>query len=129
MSFIPVLQIAGATDSQSMLLSVLPFVAIIGIFWFFMIRPQNKKQKEIEKMRASMQKGDHVVTIGGAHGTVAAVREKTVVVKFEEGARIEFDRSAISTVSKSGKNARSEEAAQDSVEEKKEAAPDGQPAQ
>ena len=99
MSFIPLLQdasAAGAQGSQSMLFSVLPFVLIIVIFYFFMIRPQNKKQKEAEKMRNSIQKGDKIVTIGGVHGTVASVKERTFILKVEDGSRIEFDRSAIS---------------------------------
>lgn len=101
MSFIPLLQdasAAGAQGSQSMLFSVLPFVLIIVIFYFFMIRPQNKKQKEAEKMRNSIQKGDKIVTIGGVHGTVASVKERTFILKVEDGSRIEFDRSAISAV-------------------------------
>ncbi|WP_287402081.1 MULTISPECIES: preprotein translocase subunit YajC [Treponema] len=81
-----------------MLFSVLPFVLIIVIFYFFMIRPQNKKQKEAEKMRNSIQKGDKIVTIGGVHGTVASVKERTFILKVEDGSRIEFDRSAISAV-------------------------------
>ena len=101
MSFIPLLQdasAAGAQGSQSMLFSVLPFVLIIVIFYFFMIRLQNKKQKEAEKMRNSIQKGDKIVTIGGVHGTVASVKERTFILKVEDGSRIEFDRSAISAV-------------------------------
>lgn len=102
MSFVPLLQTADATSSQSMLFSVLPLVALVAIFWIFIIRPQNKKQKEAEKMRDSVQKGDKIVTIGGVHGTISAVREKTIVIKVEDGAKIEFDRSAIASVMKKG---------------------------
>lgn len=88
----------AATGSQSMLMTVLPFVLIIAIFYFFIIRPQNKKQKEAEQMRNAISKGDKVVTIGGIHGTVSSVKERTVIIKVEDGARIEFDRSAIASV-------------------------------
>ena len=100
MSFIPLLEDAAmaATGSQSMLMTVLPFVLIIAIFYFFIIRPQNKKQKEAEQMRNAISKGDKVVTIGGIHGTVSSVKERTVIIKVEDGARIEFDRSAIASV-------------------------------
>ncbi len=110
MSFIPLLQEAAsaATGSQSMLMTVLPFVLIIAIFYFFIIRPQNKKQKEAEQMRNALSKGDKVVTIGGVHGTVSSVKESTVIIKVEDGARIEFDRSAISTVLSDKKGAKSE---------------------
>ena len=106
MFFIPLLQsspAAGATGSQSMLMSVLPFVLIIAIFYFFIIRPQNKKQKETQKMIDALKKGDKVVTIGGIHGVVSATKEKTVIVKVDDGVKMEFNRSAISGVVVEGK--------------------------
>ncbi len=124
MSFIPLLQAADATGSQSMLFSVLPFVLLIAIFWVFIIRPQNKKQKEAEKMRESVQKGDKIITIGGIHGTVSAVREKTVVLKVEDGSRIEFDRSAISFVSTDRKSSKSEKPEKIEVESKESEEPE-----
>ncbi len=99
MNFVPFLQAApvGAA-SGSLLMSVLPFGLIILIFYFFIIRPQNKKQKETEKMIAALKKGDKVVTIGGIHGVVSSTKEQTVIVKVDEGAKIEFNRTAIATV-------------------------------
>ena len=97
MSFQLFLQTA-ASSSQSFLMSVLPFVLIIGIFYFFIIRPQNKKQKETENMLASLQKGDKVVTIGGIHGVISSVKEKTVIVKVDDNTKLEFTRSAIANV-------------------------------
>ncbi|MBQ0051410.1 MAG: preprotein translocase subunit YajC [Treponema sp.] len=99
MSFISLLQAAGdPTQSQSMLMTVLPFVLIIGIFYFFIIRPQNKKQKETEKMINALKKGDKVVTIGGIHGVVSSTKEKSVIVKVDDNTKIEFNRSAIAGV-------------------------------
>ncbi|MGN0730241.1 preprotein translocase subunit YajC [Treponema sp.] len=78
----------------------LPLILIMGIMYFFMIRPQNKKQKELQKMLDALQKGDKVVTIGGIHGTVSSVKKDSdiIVVKVDENTKIEFSRSAISSV-------------------------------
>ena len=97
MSFIPLLQ-NGAQGQGNMLMSVVPFILIIAIFYFFIIRPQNKKQKETEKMINALKKGDKVVTIGGIHGIVSSTKEKSVVVKVDSNTQIEFSRSAISAV-------------------------------
>lgn len=71
---------------------------IFVIFYFFIIRPQNKKQKETEKMISSLKKGDKVITIGGIHGTVTATKEQTVIIKVDDNAKIEFNRTAIASV-------------------------------
>ncbi len=70
--------------------------AIIAIFYFFMIRPQQKKAKDQKKFVEEVKKGDLVVTIGGAHGRVAEVEGDTFILEFERGARIRFSKSAIS---------------------------------
>lgn len=82
----------------SILMTVMPFILIIAIFYLFIIRPQNKKQKETQKMIDALKKGDKVVTIGGIHGVVASTKEKTVIVKVDDSTKIEFSRSAISGV-------------------------------
>ena len=99
MSFVPFLQAAaGAPQQGNVLMTVLPFVLIIGIFYLFIIRPQNKKQKETEKMINALKKGDKVITIGGIHGVVQQTKEKTVIVKVDDSTKIEFNRSAIASV-------------------------------
>jgi len=80
------------------LMTFLPFIAIIAIFYFLIIRPQNKRQKETQKMLAALKKGDRVVTAGGIHGTIQNVREQTVVVKVDENTKIEFNRSSITSI-------------------------------
>lgn len=125
MSFIPFLQAAAPATSGSLLMSVLSFGLIILIFYFFIIRPQNKKQKETEKMIAALKKGDKVVTIGGIYGVVSSTRESTVIVKVDDGTKIEFARTAISSVitDKSEKSAKADTSKTESVkadEEKKE---------
>lgn len=79
------------------------FIPIILIFYFLIIRPQSKKRKETEKMLAALKKGDKVVTIGGLHGTIQNVKESTVVIKVDDNVKMEFLRSAISTIVASGK--------------------------
>ena len=78
--------------------TIITFVLIILIFYFLIIRPQRKRDKETKAMLAAMKKGDRVVTIGGIHGTIITVKDQTVVVKVDDSARIEFSKSAISTV-------------------------------
>ena len=96
-------------------MTFLPFVAIIAIFYFLIIRPQNKKQKETQKMLSALKKGDKVVTIGGIHGTIQTVREQSVVLKVDEDTKIEFSRSAISSIVTAAK-----EDKEDKEEEKQE---------
>ena len=88
----------SASGMAGMLSTFLPMIAIFAIFYFFLIRPQNKKQKETEKMIAALKKGDKVVTIGGIHWVISSTKEKTVVVKVDDNTKIEFNRTAIATV-------------------------------
>ena len=98
MQFLAMLQDAATATGGSPLMTIIMFGLIFVIFYFFIIRPQNKKQKETEKMIAALKKGDKVVTIGGIHGTVVTTKEATVVVKVDDGTKIEFSRSAIASV-------------------------------
>jgi len=81
------------------------FVMIGLAFYFIIFRPQKREQASKEKMLASVEKGDRVVTIGGIHGTVVGVDEtrKTVFVDVGKNVRIEFSRNAVSSVEKKGK--------------------------
>jgi len=89
----------GEGASGSSLFSFLPLVAIVAIFYFLILRPQNKKQKETQKMLAALKKGDRVVTIGGIHGVIQTLKESTVIVRIDDNTKVEFNRSAISSVS------------------------------
>ena len=104
----------GAPGAGSFVTTLIPFALIIGIFYFLIIRPQNKKQKETQKMLSTLKKGDKVVTIGGVHGVIQSVKESSVIVKVDENTKMEFSRSAISTVVTEGKGDKS-----DKSEEKK----------
>jgi preprotein translocase subunit YajC len=75
---------------------LLLFGAIFVVFYFFMIRPQQKKAKDAKKFTEEIKKGDYVVTIGGAHGYVAELEGDTFILEVEKGGRIRFNKSAIS---------------------------------
>ena len=89
------LQAADIEDTSGML-NIAFLVAIFIIFYFFMIRPQNKKRKELQNMRESLKKGDSVVTIGGIHGKVADIKETTIVLSVDANTKIKVDKSSIS---------------------------------
>ena len=68
---------------------------IFVIMWFFMIRPQRKQQKELQKFRDSLKKGDKVVTIGGIYGTVVEIKDKSVLIEVDKDVKIRVDRNAL----------------------------------
>ena len=75
--------------------TLLMLAGMIGIMYLFMIRPQMKRQTEAKAFRDAVKKGDQVVTIGGLHGKVVSVSEKTVVLDFESG-KARLDKTALS---------------------------------
>ena len=77
------------------LMQILMIVALIAIFYFFMIRPQNKKQKEIRKFREGIQKGDKVITAGGIYGTVKEISETYFLLEISDGVRIRIDKGSV----------------------------------
>jgi preprotein translocase subunit YajC len=82
----------------SMVSTFVMFGAIFLIFYFMIIRPQQKRAKEREKLLSSVEKGDKVITSGGVHGTVAGVEEKTILLQVTENVKLKIERSAISTI-------------------------------
>jgi preprotein translocase subunit YajC len=116
---------AEGGGAGSMISTFIPFILIIGIFYFLIIRPQNKKQKETQRMLSAIKKGDKIVTIGGVHGVIQNVKDSSVVVKVDENTKIEFSRSAIASVVDGGGKADKA----DKIEEKKAETPDDKPAQ
>jgi preprotein translocase subunit YajC len=74
------------------------FGLIIVVFYFLVIRPQNKKQKDAKKMLQNITKGDKVVTIGGLHGSVESVKEDAVVLKVDDNVKLKFSKSAVAQV-------------------------------
>jgi preprotein translocase subunit YajC len=82
----------------SMVSTFVMFGAIFLIFYFMIIRPQQKRAKEREKLLSSIEKGDKVITSGGVHGTVAGVEEKTILLQVTENVKLKVERSAIATI-------------------------------
>ena len=75
--------------------TILMMVAIFAVFYFFMIRPQQKKQKDLQKSREAMKSGDKVVTAGGIHGRIKEVGDTWFLVEIAEGVRIKIERSSV----------------------------------
>lgn len=94
----PPQQDGAAGGGGSLLFTLLPFVLIFAIFYFLVIRPQAKRQKETVKMLDSLKQGDRVVTSGGLFGTVAGTKDNVVVLKVADQVRVEVAKSAITAV-------------------------------
>ncbi len=109
---------AAAAGGGSMFTTLITFALIIGIFYFLIIRPQRKRDKEAKDMIAAIKKGDKIVTIGGIRGTVAVVKESTVVIKVDDNTRIEFNKNAISAVLNKKEEPAAEKPAKKSSKEK-----------
>jgi len=77
------------------MMSILMIVALIAIFYFFMIRPQSKKQKEIKKFRDAMQKGDKVTTAGGIHGKIKEIKNDVIVLQIDDNVKITIDKAMV----------------------------------
>ncbi|RME70551.1 MAG: preprotein translocase subunit YajC [Planctomycetota bacterium] len=91
---------AGKPKAPPFWFQLLPWIAIFAIFWFLLIRPQQKQQKEREAMLARLKKNDRVVTSGGIHGVVTNVRDGEVTLKVDEAnnVRIRVSRNAIAAI-------------------------------
>lgn len=75
--------------------TILMFGMIFVVFYFFMIRPQMKKQKEQKKFREALEKGTKIVTIGGVHGKIVEVKDNTAIIEVEGGNKLKIEKSAI----------------------------------
>ena len=87
------------------IMSFLPMILIVVVFYFFMIRPQMKKAKDHKKFIAELKKGDKVITTAGIHGKIVDLNETTILVETEGGGKIRFDKAAVSLDSSKSLNA------------------------
>lgn len=85
-------------ESVGLIQLLWPFVLMFVIFYFLIIRPQQKKQKERNQMLLNLKKGDRVVTIGGIHGKIVELTDDTCVLLINDSTRVTFDRSAVNSV-------------------------------
>ncbi len=86
---------AGGEGSPNLIMQLLPFLLIIVVFYFFMIRPQVKRQKELRKYRENLKKGDKVVTTGGIYGKVTEVKDSHVLIEIADNVNIKVDKAGI----------------------------------
>ena len=83
------------TPTQSSWMSLLWIVLLIVVFWLCFIRPQSKRQKEEQKFRSELKKGDKVTTIGGFHGKIVEVKDHTIILSLAPDTNVEIEKSAI----------------------------------
>jgi preprotein translocase subunit YajC len=90
----------GGDGGGSLISTLIMFGAIFAIFYFMIIRPQQKRAKEREKLLSNIEKGDKIVTSGGVHATIVGIEEKTVLIEIAPNVKIKIERSAIGSVVK-----------------------------
>ncbi len=91
-----ILMMGGQGGEGSPVTSIVFLVLIFGVFWLFMIRPQMKKQKDQQKFREAIGKGDKIITIGGVHGKIIEVQDTTFIIEVEGNNRLKIEKSAVS---------------------------------
>jgi len=91
----------GQGQGGGMFSTLIMFALIILIFYFMILRPQQKKQKDREKMLNDVQKGDKIVSVGGIHGTVVGLEDKTLLVQISDNVKVKLEKSAVSSVLRS----------------------------
>lgn len=99
------LQASGGSDFTSFL----PIIGMIAIFYFFFIRPQQRKQKETKKYLEEVKKGEMVVTVGGIHGKIVEVSDTTVLIDVDRGTKLLIEKSSISLEASKRLNEKPEE--------------------
>ncbi len=82
-------------EGQNPLMQFLPLVLIVVVFYFFMIRPQMKRQKDLKKFRDELKKGDKIVTTGGIYGKIIEMQETTLIMEVEGQSRLKIDKVAV----------------------------------
>lgn len=90
----------GGDGGGSLISTLIMFGAIFAIFYFMIIRPQQKRAKEREKLLSNIEKGDKIVTSGGVHATIVGIEEKTVLIEIAPNVKVKVERSAIGSVIK-----------------------------
>ncbi|MCX5668621.1 MAG: preprotein translocase subunit YajC [Candidatus Omnitrophica bacterium] len=88
------------SSAVSPLVQFFPLILIFIIFYFLLIRPQKQKEKEHQKMLTGIDKNDEVVTLGGIHGTVVNVKEKTLILRIDENVKMEIEKNSVAYIKK-----------------------------
>lgn len=101
LSLVSLAQTGAAPAQQGLGSMLIPFICIGVIFYFLILRPQKQQQKRLAEMVSALKTGDKVVTTGGIHGIIANVKDgTTLLLKVDDGCRIEVDKAAIATIKK-----------------------------
>ncbi|MFO7940323.1 MAG: preprotein translocase subunit YajC [Bacteroidales bacterium] len=94
-TLVQILLMGPSPENQNPLMSFLPLILIILVFYLFMIRPQMKRQKELRNFRESLSKGDKIITTGGIHGKILSVSDAYIVIETEGETKLRIDKSAV----------------------------------
>ena len=111
-------QSAGGAASQSPFFQFIPLVLILGVFWFLIIRPQQKKQKQHLSMVDSLRKGDKVVTNGGIFGTIVKVGDDRITLEIASKVQIQIERQQVARMDKKIAESKEDKEEDDDVEKK-----------
>lgn len=90
-----ILLMAPQQEGQNPLMAFLPLLLIIVVFYFFMIRPQIKRQKELRNFRSQLKKGDKIITTGGIYGRIAEISDQHLIMEVEDKVRLKVDKNAV----------------------------------
>ena len=113
-------QSAGDAASQSPFFQFIPLVLILGVFWFLIIRPQQKKQKEHVRMVDSLRKGDKVISNGGIFGTIIKVGDDRITLEIASKVQIQIERQQVARMDKKVAESKEDKEVKDDDDEKKE---------
>ena len=89
------LQVGGEGAGPSPYSTILMIVAFVAIFYFFMIRPQQKRQKDIQRSREAMKTGDKVIVAGGIHGRIKEIADTSMLIEISDGVRIRVEKGSV----------------------------------
>jgi preprotein translocase subunit YajC len=97
-ALLPLLMTAAAPEAPNPIAQFAPLIFIGVIFYFLLIRPQQKQRKEQQKLIQALKTGDKVITASGIHGMISNVKDRTVLLKVADNVKIEIDKAAVATV-------------------------------
>lgn len=83
-----------------LIVGISPFILMAFVFYFLLIRPQQKRQRAVNQMQADLAKGDQIITIGGLHGVVHSLDEGTIIIEVHNGQKLTYDRSSVKEIVK-----------------------------
>jgi preprotein translocase subunit YajC len=85
----------AAQGGQNPLTTFIPLILLVVVFYFFLIRPQMKRQKELKNFRESLKKGDKIVTTGGIYGRIVSIEDNTMIVEVDDNVKLRIDKNAV----------------------------------